>query len=118
MMEFYKNDLTQKNAKKQKAWNNLSKGVMSNNKEKYKKQLSDREISLIEKICYYEMKYLSYEPQHSLATLNAISSEDVNKFADEESKRIEYNRTEGEEKIWKQRRPSIKNCFKTIFKVL
>jgi hypothetical protein len=95
MMEFYKDRITQQNAGKQKAWNSLSKGVMSNNKEKYKNELNNLEIKLIEKICYYEMEYLGYEPQNKLIDLKSITSEELNEFSRKESDQIEYNRTKG-----------------------
>jgi hypothetical protein len=93
MMEFYKDRITQKNAGEQEAWNNLSKGVMSNNKEKYKNELNNLEIKLIEKICYYEMKYLGYEPQNKLNDLKSITSGELDEFSRKESDQIEYNRT-------------------------
>jgi len=42
-------------------WENLSKGIIRNNSQKYKNKLKPSEIKIIEKIAFNEMKILGYE---------------------------------------------------------
>lgn len=95
MLDFHKDELTQKNAKQQKAWKNLSKSVISNNKNKYREELSEQEIKYIEKICYYEMMYLGYSPEFDLSDLNKISTDGISTYEDREMKNIEVERPQG-----------------------
>jgi hypothetical protein len=97
VFEFHKDEITQKNAGMQKAWNNLSKGVISNNSQKYLKDLSDDEIKAIEKICWYEMKHLGYTPEFSDDDLAAISEEWLEHLNKQEFAEIELRRSEGVE---------------------
>ncbi|MBD3362742.1 hypothetical protein GF362_03415 [Candidatus Dojkabacteria bacterium] len=64
MLEFYKDDITQKNAEKMKEWSNLSKPVIKNNFNKYRKELKDYEIQYIEYNCKKEMGFLGYELEY------------------------------------------------------
>jgi hypothetical protein len=90
---FYKDELTLKNSGMQKAWNNLSQGIMKNNKKKYLKGLSADEIKAIEKLCYNEMQYLGYETEHSKEELDFFLEAEVEKINKYELKTIEYVRS-------------------------
>ena len=46
---------------KTKQWKNISKNIMKNNKKKYKGKLTKKQIKIIEKITYKEMKFLNYK---------------------------------------------------------
>lgn len=93
--EFYKDDLTRKNAGLHKAWNNLSKAVISDNKEKYLKELSPEEIGAIEKICYYEMLHLGYTPTLSREEMDIISGEQLEALDAREMGSIKYECSDG-----------------------
>ena len=95
VFEFHKDEITQKNAGMQKAWSNLAKGVMKDNSKKYLAQLSELEIKIIEKICYYEMKHLGYVPEHSFEDLSEITSSVLDEFDRKELEILDYNRSEG-----------------------
>ncbi|SHG04461.1 Sulfotransferase family protein [Fodinibius roseus] len=95
MMAFHEDRLTQQNANMQKAWNNLSKSVISDNKKKYQDQLTEREIKIIEKICFFEMRYLDYETEFEWEELKSISDQEVELLNKKELERIELKRTNG-----------------------
>lgn len=95
ILNFYQDEITIQNAKMQKAWGNLSKSIIPGNKNKYKKELSDYEIRLIEKICFFEMKFFDYECQNTLSFLNKISEKEIDDYEQEENKSIYFNRSEG-----------------------
>lgn len=44
-------------------WQNLNKPTMKNNFNKYKKELSKKQVEIIENICWNEMKYLGYKTE-------------------------------------------------------
>jgi len=92
---FYQDEMTQKNSRMQEAWNNLSKGVMKDNKKKYLQELSTGEIKAIEKICYYEMKYLGYNTEYKKCELDDYSDNEIEKLNMEEVKDIRYIRSDG-----------------------
>lgn len=92
---FHKDELTQKNASMQKAWNNLAQGVIKDNKNKYLKELREDEIKAIEKICYAEMHYLGYEIEYSKEELDSFSEKDIDKLNQIELETLEYKRSEG-----------------------
>ena len=94
-MNFHKQDLTQQNAAIHGGWRNLSREVMPNNKNKYIKELSEHEVKIIEKICYFEMKHLRYEPEFSIRELALISDDQVNELDALELRSIHYSRSEG-----------------------
>lgn len=95
IVNFHEDELTRKNAKKQIAWDNLSKAVISNNSKKYLNDLSEDEIKSIEKICYHEMNILGYKTEFDKNTLENFSDELIAKFSSNEIKTIEYKRTDG-----------------------
>lgn len=95
ILDFHKDEVTQMNAGMQKAWNNLSRGVISDNKEKFRKELSEPEIKAIEKICYCEMKILGYEPQYSRLELDQFSEQAVSVLESFEDENVLFERSEG-----------------------
>lgn len=101
IFEFHKDEITQKNAGMQKAWNNLSKGVISDNSRKYLKDLTENEIKAIEKICLHEMKHLGYTPEFSDTDLSAISDDWLEEINREELSEIELLRSPGVEQNMK-----------------
>ncbi len=101
---FYEDELTQKNAKMQKAWDNLSKGIITNNKKKYLKELTEEEIQVIEKICYFEMKVLGYEPEYTKEYLDQISTEQIEMLNTTELTTIPCRRTKGVQKNMKAKK--------------
>lgn len=95
MLEMGKDDLTNKNAKQQKAWENLSKPVMTDNFNKFKIELSQEEIMNIEAICYFEMVELGYEPEYKWNELAKIKVQDLEKFHHCELDSLNYEPTQG-----------------------
>lgn len=95
MIEMGQDSLTTQNANQQKAWENLSKPVMKDNFNKYKTALSDMEISYIEKIAYFEMRHLGYEPQNSWDSLNQINESEIEAYHQYELTHLEYNPVKG-----------------------
>lgn len=92
---FHKDELTKKNAGMQKAWNNLSQGIIKNNKKKYLKELTEQEIKAIEKICYVEMQYLGYGCEYSIEELDKISENEIEELNKKETETIPHVRTDG-----------------------
>ncbi len=90
---FYKDALTIENAKMYKGWNNLSKRILKNNKNKYVKELNQDEIKAIEKICYLEMEYLGYKTEYSIAVLEKFSEEKINDMQKYEMENIPYSKS-------------------------
>jgi len=91
MLSIEKDDLTKENAKKQKAWENLSNPVMTDNFNKFKEELSVEEIKFIEAICFFEMTHLGYKRQYSWEELKDISNHEINDFHTKETQNINYN---------------------------
>lgn len=92
---FYKDDLTRANAQKQGAWSNLEKGVMSDNKEKYRKELTDAEVLAVEKICWYEMRHLGYMPEFSREEVEKFSNDALEEMNSSEFVSIPLLRSDG-----------------------
>jgi hypothetical protein len=95
IFDFHKDEITQRNAGMQKAWNNLSQGVIKDNSRKYIEELSADEIKAIEKICWFEMKHLSYDPEYSYQELEKISEEWLEQLNQKELDGLEFSRTKG-----------------------
>jgi len=95
IFNFYKDEITQKNAGMQKAWNNLSQGVIVNNSRKYLKDLLPDEIKAVEKICFFEMKHLGYVPEFSEYDLIAVTEDWLETLNQQEISDVELNRSEG-----------------------
>jgi hypothetical protein len=79
-LSFHKDAKTMENAKKNDAWKNISKGLLKGNKEKYLKELSSKEISIIEFICRDEMNYFSYKLKSSEQDLNKIKTKEIDEL--------------------------------------
>lgn len=75
MLRFNEDELTRENSQLQSAWNNLSKGVLSENKEKFLTELSSDEIAMIEFVCRHEMACLGYEPVSDESNISGICTE-------------------------------------------
>ena len=79
----------------QKAWSNLSKGIISNNSRKYLRELSDEEVKAVEKICWNEMKHLGYVNEYSKEVLDEVSDEWLDFYHNKEILELELIRSEG-----------------------
>ena len=80
MLNYYKDKLTIKNAKKIENWNNLSKPVLKNNYNKFKDELNDWEIQYIEYHCRELMQLFDYEFElNPIRTLNKKVYEKIEK---------------------------------------
>jgi hypothetical protein len=105
MLIMDQDSLTNKNAESQKAWENLSKPVMIDNYNKFEKELTSNEIRYIESICYFEMKYLGYEPVSNWEDLKQTTSLEIESYHKHEIAKISYEPVKGvmENMIAKQR---------------
>jgi hypothetical protein len=90
---FYEDELTQRNASLHSAWINIDKKIMHDNKNKYLRELSEREVIAIEKICWFEMNHLGYKPVFTQDEVNRFSTNEIIKLEKEEEGGILYNRS-------------------------
>lgn len=90
VFDFHKDEITQRNSSMQSAWENLGKGVITNNSRKYLDELSVEEIIAIEKICFFEMNHLGYESSHSLEELNIITEAELDDLDCREIQTLQY----------------------------
>ena len=95
MLDMNKDKLTAQNAKAQKAWQNLSKPVMKDNVDKFKKELTSDEIKYIESICYSEMKYFGYETMFGWDSLKEIHAREIQSHHNLEMKQLSYQQAKG-----------------------
>ena len=95
IINFHQDELTKKNATMQKAWNNLSHGVIKDNKRKYLNELDEQEIKIIEKICYFEMQYLGYACEYSKEQLDLLTEDAIEDFNKNELTNILYETSTG-----------------------
>ncbi|MBK9162193.1 MAG: sulfotransferase [Nitrosomonadales bacterium] len=95
ILEYYKDETTRKNASMQKAWSNLDKGVLKENKRKFVSELSREEIMAVEKICYSEMLHLGYAPEFSLPELDAFSDDRLGVLGQQEARDFPVRRSVG-----------------------
>lgn len=95
ILDMGKDTLTNKNAQTQQAWENLSKPIMTTNFNKYKEELTGQEIKYIEAICFFEMQYLGYQSNFEWSELQKIKDKEINAFAQEELRNLEYNPADG-----------------------
>lgn len=84
MLAFHKNELTQDNADKNPLWKNLSKEVMSDNFNKFKKELTAGEIAAIEVTCWSLLRYFGYKPATSMDKLRQVKQQQINALAQQE----------------------------------
>lgn len=95
MLDMTKDALTIQNSKTQKAWANLSKPVIKNNFDKFKKELTEEEIMYIESICYFEMKYFGYETMFEWDRLESVATKDIIKHNEFENEHLIYEPVDG-----------------------
>ncbi len=95
IQNYYKDELTQKNASMQKAWNNLSKEIIVNNKRKYLNELDTIEIKVVEKICFLEMQWLGDQTEHTKSELNDVHQNIIEELNVVDLINLKANRTEG-----------------------
>lgn len=95
MLDFHKENLANKNSKRMESWKNLSKPLLKKNMKKYQNELNEGEIKTIERICYFEMKFLGYEPEFGLSDLKKITTDKLNEIDKKEKVSIELDRPEG-----------------------
>jgi hypothetical protein len=84
MLDFNQDSTTRLNAQAQDGWSNLSQPIISNNSAKFMTELTLDEISLIEKICYFEMKALNYKPINKKEGLDNIPTQNIDVLEQEE----------------------------------
>ena len=89
MLEFHQDELTQANAEVHPAWKNLSQGILNSNKGKYRNRLREKEIKTIEKICYYEMRLLGYDPEFTHKSLGKLKDAQIEALQREEAEHFE-----------------------------
>jgi len=95
MLKFNNDETTRLNAQIQESWSNLSRPIITNNSAKYADELTLDEISLVEKICYFEMKELNYTPMNNIEHLDRISSQRVNMLEQQERNDLPAQRSAG-----------------------
>lgn len=95
MLDSNSNSLTTKNAQSQQAWENLSKPILIDNFNKFKTELTEKEIKIVERICYFEMHVLKYEPLFQWQELEAISEMGIASHKSEEHSKIQYEPVKG-----------------------
>lgn len=61
MLEFYKQNSAKDIAYKSNFWKNLSKPLMTNNSNNFRKEMSQKEIKLFESVAGSHLKYLGYD---------------------------------------------------------
>ena len=95
MLRFHEDELTRRNSQRNSAWENLSKDVLKNNKNKYLTGLSKKEIKIIEKICFYEMLHLGYKPINKTNEIENITREEIEEHYSYEQKSVKFNQIDG-----------------------
>lgn len=95
MLDFHQDALTRRNAEKIPAWENLSKAVMSGNKQKYRRELSDDEVRAVEKICQVEMRWFGYRCEFSPRELAAVTDQEVRRLEELDLRTIPVERDPG-----------------------
>tara|TARA_Y100000385_G_scaffold193361_1_gene199995 strand:- start:3601 stop:4596 length:996 start_codon:yes stop_codon:yes gene_type:complete len=88
---FYKDAKTQENSKKNTAWANISKGLIKDNKAKYKTELHADEIAIIEHICRDEMRFFNYHFDNTEIDLQNINPNFIKDKAIEELNSLPYS---------------------------
>ena len=80
-LNFYLSKESLKASKSGGMWKNLSKPLIRDNKEKFKRELSDNEILIFESINKNILKELGYKLQNDNSSLDiSFSSEDIDTF--------------------------------------
>jgi len=83
MLLFYQQQEAQKAAAASSLWENLKKPILKENTQKYKNELSNKEILIVEKIAQKELKELGYQSMFSNQEIKAFtfSEKDIESFA-------------------------------------
>lgn len=95
ILNFHEDKMTILNAKMQKAWANTAKGVLKGNTLKYRAELSEEEVLIIEKICFFEMRHLGYQPEHSQVEVENVSESAVERLNAREIAELAYTPSSG-----------------------
>lgn len=88
MLEFHNSKLTQDNAAKNPLWKNLAREVMSDNFNKFKKELTEDEIAAIEYTCWPLLKFFGYEAVTDIEKLKQVTPQAVNQLFQAERKKF------------------------------
>jgi hypothetical protein len=59
----FQTDENNKESKRNEYWENLSKPIMSDNAKKYLKELSSKDLLVVESVCAEPMSALGYQPE-------------------------------------------------------
>jgi len=105
MLKMDADELTKKNSEQLSSWKNISGPILRDNFNKYRLELNNSEIEIIEAICYFEMVQLGYKPEHSWESLSKISNDRIESFHQNELKQLDYGPSSGvrENMLAKQR---------------
>ncbi len=95
MLDFHTDELTQANARMNSAWANLSRSVMTDNRDKWVGKLSDLEVRAVEAICRHEMRHLGYGPSNDERVLAAVSDDELEALDRRERCELTYSPTDG-----------------------
>lgn len=82
-MEFYQSRESKATATSGKLWENVTKPVMSNNSNKYKLGLTQREIEIFQQVAEESLISLGYSLDSDVESLNPITSEEIDSFTEE-----------------------------------
>ena len=95
ILKFYEDEITRKNAANLEAWHNLGKSIISENKNKYIKELNEKEVMAVEKLCFFEMRHLGYEPEFTADNLERFTNDELEEFESFEKSSIVCKRSSG-----------------------
>lgn len=84
MLSFHENKLTQKNAESNKLWQNLAKEIIPDNFNKFKEEMTRREIAICEKFCQSLMEYFGYKVFTDQKILDGVKGEHIARLKAEE----------------------------------
>ena len=80
-LNYYKSEESKLTSSSGSLWKNLSKPIISNNKGKYKTELSSNEIKIFESLNYESLKLLGYKVDNELSNLiKNFTSEKIEEF--------------------------------------
>ena len=80
-LNYYKSEESKLTSSSGSLWKNLSKPIISNNKGKYKTELSSNEIKIFESLNYESLKLLGYNVDNELSNLiKNFTSEKIEEF--------------------------------------
>ncbi|NVJ70140.1 MAG: sulfotransferase [Alphaproteobacteria bacterium] len=73
MLKYHENKLTRANAEKYKFWGNIGQELISDNFNKFKSLLTEKEIAIVERVCWGALQYFGYEATTPLEKIKAVS---------------------------------------------